>query len=232
MDFPTIALICTVAQGIAAMEYLGAKYMPRFKIPKIGRFPSWILPVLVVASTGLNIALYVRGRSNPSHNVSLPTSTNTSPSSPSLEAGSYSAAPQTWTDPKTKLVWTKLDNGEDIKYPGAVDHCNALSAQRLAGLTGWRLPTIIELMGLKTTNTSQAVTVLHQEGPLARRVYIDPHITLTGFDVWAGDAGSNTDMSLGVSIYHFGGPKPWFDRKEYGGSESDKRVLCVCSDER
>jgi hypothetical protein len=43
------------------------------------------------------------------------------------------------------LEWAAITNGEDIKWPEAVDYCAALS---LAGHEDWRLPTLAELESL------------------------------------------------------------------------------------
>jgi hypothetical protein len=45
---------------VAAIDYLLGKYVPRIELPKVGRFPSWMLPLLVVASTVLNVMVYRR----------------------------------------------------------------------------------------------------------------------------------------------------------------------------
>ena len=44
-----------------------------------------------------------------------------------------------------RLEWALASNGEDIKWPEAVNYCAELS---LAGHDDWRLPTLAELEGL------------------------------------------------------------------------------------
>jgi len=45
-------------------------------------------------------------------------------------------------DPRTGLMWTRKDNGNDVDWQGADRYCNGLT---LGGHTDWRLPTIEEL---------------------------------------------------------------------------------------
>jgi len=60
-----------------------------------------------------------------------------------------------WTDPETRLTWTKKDNGGDVNWQKARSYCLNL---RLAGYSDWRLPTIDELSDIyepKITITGQ-----------------------------------------------------------------------------
>jgi len=63
-----------------------------------------------------------------------------------------------WTDPQTKLMWQREDNGAhlpsrqaNINRQEAIDYCKRLS---LAGYTDWRLPAIDELQTLYDTSVS------------------------------------------------------------------------------
>ena len=51
-------------------------------------------------------------------------------------------ADKIWTDPATRLMWTKKDNGSDVNWQKARNYCRNL---RLAGYSDWRLPAIDEL---------------------------------------------------------------------------------------
>lgn len=67
-------------------------------------------------------------------------------------------ADSVWTDPQTKLMWQREDNGAhlpsqqaNINRQEAIDYCKRLS---LAGYTDWRLPAIDELQTLYDTSVS------------------------------------------------------------------------------
>jgi hypothetical protein len=57
----------------------------------------------------------------------------------------------TWTDPATRLMWTKKDNGSEVSWGQAVDYCRNL---RLAGHSDWRAPTLDELNGIADSGAS------------------------------------------------------------------------------
>jgi len=80
--------------------------------------PVGFLQVLVV-SIGAAIAMPVQGEVDPD--------------------------PETQTITIGSLEWALASNGEDIKWPEAVDYCAELS---LAGHDDWRLPTLAELEAL------------------------------------------------------------------------------------
>ncbi len=61
----------------------------------------------------------------------------------------------TWTDPATKLMWTKWDNGSDVDWNQATAYCSRL---QLAGYSGWRLPTIEELEGIRDPSINVRTT--------------------------------------------------------------------------
>jgi len=61
------------------------------------------------------------------------------------EKAALEDAGKIWTDPETRLMWTKKDNGNDVNWQKARIYCRNL---RLAGYSDWRLPAIDELSGL------------------------------------------------------------------------------------
>jgi hypothetical protein len=61
VDLSTIVLLCTIAQGLAALDYLVGRHLPMLKIP-FGKFPSWVLAALIILCTVLNVSLYLQNR--------------------------------------------------------------------------------------------------------------------------------------------------------------------------
>lgn len=114
--------------------------------------PAGILPVLVV-SIGAVIAMPVHGEADPD------------------------AAAQTITI--DSLEWVLASNGEDIKWPEAVEYCAALS---LDGHDDWRLPTLAELQSLVHKGKGY-------EAACGQWVKIVPVIQLTCGWVWSAETG-------------------------------------------
>jgi hypothetical protein len=56
--------------------------------------------------------------------------------------GAQDDAGKIWTDPETRLMWTKKDNGSNVNWQKARNYCQNL---RLGGYSNWRLPAIDEL---------------------------------------------------------------------------------------
>jgi len=50
-----------------------------------------------------------------------------------------------WTDPSTRLMWAREDNGKDVTWGKAMKYCREL---RLGGYSNWRLATLSELEGI------------------------------------------------------------------------------------
>lgn len=51
-------------------------------------------------------------------------------------------SPETWSDPETGLMWTTLDNAEDIGWAHALEYVREYSQD---GFSDWRMPSIVEL---------------------------------------------------------------------------------------
>jgi hypothetical protein len=104
----------------------------------------------------------------------------------------------TWTDPDTKLMWTKEDNGSDVSWGQASDYCTKL---RLAGYNDWRLPTIEELQGID--DPSASVQAVFDEGSVVG-VHVKGNLKLSGWH-WSSSQG---DASGGPWHFNFVNEKP------------------------
>ena len=102
------------------------------------------------------------------------------------------------------LVWTRSDNGADVDWYAADDHCRDLE---VADWTDWRMPTIDELEGLhdRRSNATYKLT---------------PAIKLTGCCPWSQSRSSDS------SAWNFS----FRYRKRFSGSLNysyELRALCV-----
>jgi hypothetical protein len=57
----------------------------------------------------------------------------------------------TWSDPATRLMWAKKDNGSDVNWQQATNYCRNL---QLSGYSDWHLATIDELKGIYDANAN------------------------------------------------------------------------------
>jgi hypothetical protein len=118
----------------------------------------------------------------------------------------------TWTDPVTKLMWTKADNGNEVSWTQAVEYCQNM---RLEGHTDWRAPTISELNGISSTGASVAC----YSGKL--KCHIKGNIRLSTGRLW----GRKTADMAG-QIHDFASDeKIWSEMKKY--EKKLDRTLCV-----
>ena len=122
-----------------------------------------------------------------------------------------------WLDPKTPLLWTMKKSEHTMNWHGADDYCQTL---RLDGLTGWRLPTALELQGIydpSVTKTKRSTvpgdsTFAYMRGP----------IDVTGMVVfiWSGTLLPQG----GAAVF-------WFDMGKMQAASLDRKVdnhaLCV-----
>ena len=86
-----------------------------------------------------------------------------------------------WVDEKTRLMWTRTDNGSSVDWNQAADFCRSLT---LGEYRDWRLPDIDELQGISD--------------PTLRR-YKEGGIAGTNTDQWSG----SKDGSDWAWLFHF-----------------------------
>jgi hypothetical protein len=119
-----------------------------------------------------------------------------------------------WTDPETRLMWTKKDNGGDVNWQKARAYCHNL---RLAGYSDWRLPMIDELGNIYDPK----VNIAGQLGSGSETTWhVKGNLQLSGWQ-WSNTQG-NTQWEAWVFLFANG--------KRYSypltGSGLD-RALCV-----
>ena len=118
----------------------------------------------------------------------------------------------TWTDPATKLMWTKTDNGNEVSWTQAEEYCRSL---RLESHTDWRAPTINELNGISSTSASVAC----YSGKL--KCHIKGNIRLS-----TGRAWGRKTADMAGQIHDFASDeKIWSEMKKY--EKKQDRTLCV-----
>jgi len=113
--------------------------------------------------------------------------------------------PSYWTDPATKLMWTKQDNGSDVDWFQAETYCESL---RLGGYSNWRLPTIDEL---------QAIYVPER---IVNEQHIKGNIWLYGDSVWSSSTGNGSETAFCFD-FRIG------EREIRPASRPAQRALCV-----
>jgi hypothetical protein len=67
------------------------------------------------------------------------------------EKAALADADKIWTDPATRLMWTKKDNGSNVNWQKVKNYCRNL---RLAGYSDWHLPAIDELSDIYDARTT------------------------------------------------------------------------------
>ena len=112
----------------------------------------------------------------------------------------------TYDDPFTKLIWTTHDNGKDVNWQEAKEYCSDL---RLAGLSGWRLPSLREL-------------ALIYEPESNRQPKLPKQIQLTGYATWSSTEGDYNGPS-GYAFFFNSGTR----NSDAIGKSSGHRALCV-----
>ena len=116
-----------------------------------------------------------------------------SPVSEPAGAPEEEASQSTWTDPATKLMWAKHDNGDksDLAWQKAMEYCRNL---KLGGHADWRLPTIDELQGIYDASQSQHIhCCTNHGGPTAGDVHVKGNLQLSGWCHWSSSAENDSD---------------------------------------
>jgi hypothetical protein len=125
-------------------------------------------------------------------------------------------AEMTWTDPETKLMWPKQDNGygNNVNWVQARDYCASLT---LAGYSDWRLPTVDELAGIYDKKQNVRVSV---PGGIAV-FHVKGNIKLSGF-IW----GNKLPDPGGAWAVYFNEPEAY---QHVWSTDTDNtaRSLCV-----
>jgi hypothetical protein len=132
-------------------------------------------------------------------------SSNQSRTSPPV-ADQAEADQLTWTDPATKLMWAKRDNGSDVNWQQATDYCRSL---QLAGQRDWRLPTPDELRGI------------YDPSVLVNGRHIKGNLQLSGGE-WSSSSGDVVGEAL--TFKFFGNGNPTSFRLDF---TNNRRALCV-----
>jgi len=128
------------------------------------------------------------------------------------------AARPTWTDTATGLMWTKKDNGYDVDWQQATNYCRNL---QLAGYSGWRLPTIDELLGIYDSNISYPGVAYVGYGGSQVAWHVKGNLDLSGWH-WSSSEKTTTGDPWHFGFYFAGQRIP-----SALGNRNNGRALCV-----
>jgi biopolymer transport protein ExbD len=94
-------------------------------------------------------------------------------------------------DTKTGLEWTQSDNGRDIDWNGARNHCAARGGS-------WRLPSVAELQAIYDANVPSPKVCWHHI-VASYTCKVSPLFNLTGPGYWSDEASGSAN-AFGVSL--------------------------------
>jgi len=166
--------------------------------------------------------LLVRGPEQASKSnaaVSSPHAKSPAASLPSSQPQPASESSDTWTDPATRLTWTKHDSGDNqnLTWQQAIDTCQNL---RLKGRADWRLPTIDELAGIYDPKMSENFDCCSKDGGYRGFVHVKGNLQLTGWE-WSSSPGNAAGQAWSMGFFDG-------DRFSYQFEFSTaRRCLCV-----
>jgi hypothetical protein len=99
------------------------------------------------------------------------------------EKAALEDAGKIWTDPDTRLMWTKKDNGSNVNWQKARIYCQNL---RLGGYSDWRLPAIDELSEIYDSR----INVAGQMGSGSQAIWhVKGNLQLSGWQ-WSNSQGN------------------------------------------
>ncbi len=109
-----------------------------------------------------------------------------------------------YSDFDTRLMWPTTDNGADLTWEAAIEHCDEM---RLGGFDDWRLPTVGELKRLQAMWSLSAYKTIG-------------NIRLSACCPWTSDRAGD-QKAVNFSFRH---RRPFVGHVEYS---YDLRALCV-----
>jgi hypothetical protein len=98
----------------------------------------------------------------------------------------------TVTDRVTGLMWQKRGSPSEVAFGGASEYVKALKAERFAGYTNWRLPTVEELCSLLEPIQNN------------RGLHIDTVFSETSYAYWSCDQVTRYGGALTAYVVYFG----------------------------
>jgi Protein of unknown function (DUF1566) len=107
--------------------------------------------------------------------------------------------------PKSDLMWTRRDNGKDVRWEQAVTYCEELT---LGGYDDWRLPTLEELRSIRALWSNAPFKIVAQIG-------------LTACCPWSADSEQEGEKAWNFNFVH---RRPFLGHVDYS---FNGRALCV-----